>query len=293
MNIKQATGPGETAESIAAYLKQELSPIFRDFKFVAVAGRSIGSMHVEVSFYQVPATTTSRVDILNAPVSVRVMISGGTGQAMWEENSPPPGGEVVASTLNSWGTWNGKRISMRAKRGPASAVALYVAKWFKANKEILVTPQGGQRSAAQRIASQYIMTKTAAPLKKGSNLYRIEGGKIKTWVIVSVGAKNTRVRPGKTIPANTPRENWLEETLEPDDDPGRFRTNRDRGGTVHVWYSDLEDAREQLFRSSLQALKVKVDADWGLRGLKPKTLIMMAEDYGIPVDEGLLKASPE
>lgn len=291
MNIKQATGPGETAESIAAYLKQELSPIFRDFKFVAVAGRSIGSMHVEVSFYQVPATTTSRVDILNAPVSVRVMISGGTGQAMWEENSPPPGGEVVASTLSSYGMWNGKRISMRAKRGPASAVALYVAKWFKANKEILVTPQGGQRSAAQRIASQYIMTKTAAPLKKGSLLYKLEKGKIRAFVVLSIGSKNTKIYPGKTIP--TERESYKEILVVPGYSPGLFQTASGYGS--ERFFSDLEEARVELFRSSLQALKVKVkvDADWGLRGLKPKTLIMMAEDYGIPVDEGLLNASPE
>ncbi len=139
----------------------------------------------------------------------------------------------------------------------------------------------------QRVVALYVQ-RTAAPIKKGSNLYTIEGTKIVTYVVTGVGPTNTKVQLGKE-PDPTKQDGEL---LVPDPRaPGQFLTKRRSGG--QTWfYSSLEEAREQLFLGSLDALEARMH-DWGsVRKLKIPTLLKMAEDWGIPVDESLLKANP-
>jgi len=123
-----------TAEEIAEYIKQHLTPLFQGFKLVVRAGRSIGSMDVEASFYRVPASTSSNTDLRNAPVAIRTMIQGGQG---WLENSPPPKGVVDVSTLTTSG-WVGKRrLQMPKKTGTPEVVANHLIKWFQKMAPVL------------------------------------------------------------------------------------------------------------------------------------------------------------
>lgn len=138
-----------------------------------------------------------------------------------------------------------------------------------------------------RIVSLHV--KSATPVKKGSFLYTVEKGQIKIFVVASVGSKNIKLFPGRTIPTDKTRR-WDEEIVVPRDE-GVFVTTRGRG-SEDQFYADLDKARGVLFQASLGPIEREMREFSSFRKLRPETIEMMAKDWGIPVDKSLLQAQP-
>lgn len=136
------------------------------------------------------------------------------------------------------------------------------------------------------------MQKTAAPLKKGMHLYKLEKGKILINVVTGVGPKFVKLQPGRTP---DPKNKWKESTiLAQEDRPGVWAEAVDRG-IRDEFYADIDVLRQKLFLASLKVLEtgnryssVLIDVS----KLEIETIKMIAKDLGVSLDLGILSQQP-